>query len=290
MEPGDAVFEGEDLPGSNSHIPTSQPLPKGEEPNIPPKPIKMPTKNPVPTENPMPKSNKPHRDSLTGLPQFGQASYGQGKRQSTKEATLVKSVLAVDAESLEPGGAEFELPITGLDWFCEAVLDALSAIMEDQPHIDQAIKGPELDQWKEAIESKLTQIEKLDTWDVVEAPPDTNIINSCFVLHRKCNTKGNVSRFKACLVTKGFKQRFGVDYTETFAPTVCPETLHVLLSLAALLGAMIEQTDVKNAYLHSLLHDGKEIYMYHPQHFDTFRSLPTKFANRLTRTIVLRLQ
>ena len=53
---------------------------------------------------------------------------------------------------------------------------------------------------------------------------------------------------------------------------------------------MIEQADVKNAYLHSLLHDGEEIYMYCPRHFDTFWSLPTKFANRLTRTIVLRLR
>ena len=290
MEPGDAMFEGEDLPGSNPHIPTSQPLPKQEEPDIPPKPIEMPTENPLPTENPMLKSNKAHRDLLTGLPQFDQASYGHGKHQSAKEATLIESMLAVNAESLEPGGAEFELPITGLDWFREAVLDALSAITEDQPHIDQAIKGPESDQWKEAIESELTQIEKLDTWDVVEAPPDANIIDSRFVLRRKRDAEGNVSRFKARLVAKGFKQRFGVDYTETFAPTVRPETLRVLLSLAALLGAVIEQADVKNAYLHSLLHDGEEIYMYRPRHFDTFRSLPAKFANRPTRTIVLRLR
>ena len=84
----------------------------------------------------------------------------------------------MDTESLEPGGAEFELPIMGSDWFHEAVHDTMSVITEDQPHIDQAIKGPESDQWKEAIESELLQIEKLATWNIVEAPPDANTLSA----------------------------------------------------------------------------------------------------------------
>src|ERR1700724_3656826 len=101
----------------------------------------------------------------------------------------------------------------------------MSAVMEDQPHIDQAINRPESNQWTEAIEAELTQIEKLGTWDVVEAPPGANIIDSRFVLCRKRDAQGNISRYKARLVTKGFKQRFGVDYTETFALTVRATTL-----------------------------------------------------------------
>ena len=54
-------------------------------------------------------------------------------------------MLAVDAEGLKPGEAKVEPPITGFDWFCEAVHDAMSMIMEDQPHIDQVINGPESD-------------------------------------------------------------------------------------------------------------------------------------------------
>ena len=115
-------------------------------------------------------------------------------------------VLVVDADSLEPGGVEVEPPITGSDWFHEAVHNAMSTIMEDQPHIDQVINGPESDHWKEAIEAKLAQIKKLGTWEIVEAPPGANIIDSHFVLHRKYNAQGNVSRYKAHLVTKGFMQ------------------------------------------------------------------------------------
>jgi len=82
----------------------------------------------------------------------------------------------------------------GSDWFHKAVHDAMSAITEDQPHINEAIKGPEANQWKEAIEAELTQIEKLDTWEVVKAPPDANIIDSCFVLHQKRDAQGTPCR------------------------------------------------------------------------------------------------
>ena len=50
---------------------------------------------------------------------------------------------------------------------------------------------------------------------------------------------------------------------------------------------VIEQADIKNAYLNSLLHNDEEIYMYHPWHYNTFWNLPTKFTNRLTGMIIL---
>ena len=50
---------------------------------------------------------------------------------------------------------------------------------------------------------------------------------------------------------------------------------------------VIEQANVKNAYLNSLLHDDEEIYMYCPRHYDTFWNLPAKFTNRSTGMIVL---
>jgi hypothetical protein len=232
------------------------------------------------------------RDSLAGLPQFDEASYGRGKRRSTKDAALVESAMAVDDEDFLASGGVVVEPLESSDWFREAVHDAMSAITEDQPHIDEAIKGPESDQWKEAIEAELTQIEKLGTWDIVEAPLGANIIDSRFVLRRKRDAQGNISRYKARLVAKGFKQRFGVDYTDTFAPTVRASTLRTLLSIAGTLGdkVVVEQADAKNAYLNSWLHKDEVIYMSRPQHFDTFRSLPAEFVNKPKKSIVLRLR
>ena len=246
----------------------------------------------------MPSSDMPtitpriRRNSLSGLPQFDQTTYGCGKRRLIKDAAFIESVLAADSDNLEPGGAEVEPPIMGYDWFHAAVHEAMSAITKDQPHINEALQGLEADHWMEAIETKLAQIEKLDTWEVIEAPPGANIINSRFILHQKRDAQGNISRYKAHLIAKGFKQQFGVNYTDTFTPTVRAETLHVLLSIAATLGdkVVVEQANVKNAYLNSWLHEDEQILMYHPHHYDKFRQLPSKFMNRPMKTIILRLQ
>ena len=56
-----------------------------------------------------------------------------------------------------------------------AAVHALSAI-EDQLFVENAINGPESDDWKRAINEELTQIEKLGTWKLVEAPNDANVI------------------------------------------------------------------------------------------------------------------
>ena len=81
----------------------------------------------------------------------------------------------------------------------------MSAITGDQPYINEAINRPESTQWKEAIEAELIQIEKLGTWEAIEAPLGANIIDSRFILCCKHNAQGNISYYKARLITKGFK-------------------------------------------------------------------------------------
>lgn len=43
---------------------------------------------------------------------------------------------------------------------------------------------------------------------------------------------GSINKYKARLVTKGFNQKFGCDYSETFAPVVKPVTVRIILTLA----------------------------------------------------------
>ena len=71
---------------------------------------------------------------------------------------------------------------------------------------------------------------------------------------------------------QGFCQQFSIDYTDTFAPTVCPATLQVLLALGAANdnNIIIEQADVKNAYLNAWMHDDEIVFMEIPKFYEIF--------------------
>jgi len=60
----------------------------------------------------------------------------------------------------------------------------------------------------------------------------------------KLNSDGTVDRFKARLVIKGFLQRYGVDYFETFSSVCRYETIRTILALAAEQNLRIIQLDV----------------------------------------------
>jgi hypothetical protein len=128
---------------------------------------------------------------------------------------------------------------------------------------DEAISGPQKRQWEAAINEELRSIASNIVWELVDTPKGVNIISSKWVFKLKRLPNGQIDRYKARLVARGFSQKHGIDYDETFAPVVRMESLRILLAIAAAENLEIHQMDVVTAYLAGELEE--EVYMALPQ-------------------------
>jgi histone deacetylase 1/2 len=72
---------------------------------------------------------------------------------------------------------------------------------------------------------------KNKTWHLVPYPKGKNIIDCKWVYKVKKKADGTIDRYKARLVAKGFKQRYGIDYDDTFSPVVKAATIQIILSI-----------------------------------------------------------
>jgi histone deacetylase 1/2 len=104
-----------------------------------------------------------------------------------------------------------------------------------------------------------------ETWKLVPPISGVNVIDFKWVFKVKKHVDGSIERYKVRLVAKGFKQRYDLDYKDTFCSVVKPTTIRLLLSLVVTRGWSIRQVDVQNAFLHGVLEE--EVYLRQPPEF-----------------------
>jgi len=73
------------------------------------------------------------------------------------------------------------------------------------------------------------------------------------------DANNKIIRRKANFVTKGFHQRYGIDYKLTYSPTLNIDCIKLLLAYAVKLQYTVHQLDFKSAYKNAALYK-KEIY------------------------------
>lgn len=157
------------------------------------------------------------------------------------------------------------------DWATQCDNDvhlALSAehYVDDDPlTIEEAKRRNDWPEWKKAIESEYASLLKSNTWTVCELPNDRKAISNKWVFKLKRKADGSVDKYKARLVARGFSQKAGFDYNETYAPVAKLVTLKILLSIANHDDMHIHQMDVKSAFLNGDL--SETIYMQLPDGF-----------------------
>jgi hypothetical protein len=86
-----------------------------------------------------------------------------------------------------------------------------------------------------------------NTWHLVPPGSHRNIIDCKWVYRVNKNTDGTMDRYKARFVAKRFKQRYGIDYEDTFSLVVKAATIRLVLALAVSQGWSLRKLVVNNA-------------------------------------------
>jgi hypothetical protein len=110
------------------------------------------------------------------------------------------------------------------------------------------------------MEEGIRNLKEMGTWSYVPLPAGRTALPFKSVFKRKLNTDGSREKYRARLVLKGFRQRYGVDDDKVFAPVVRMSTVRLFVSIVASRDLECQQTDVTNASVQGAL-DSHTIHM-----------------------------
>nr|GEV88717.1 hypothetical protein [Tanacetum cinerariifolium] len=102
-------------------------------------------------------------------------------------------------------------------------------------------------------------------WELVDKPLCKNVINMKWLWKNKRDEENTVIRNKSHLVAKGYAQKEGVDFEESFAPVALLEVVRLFIAYAAHKSFTVYQMDVKTTFLYGPLKE--EVYLNQPDGF-----------------------
>ena len=130
---------------------------------------------------------------------------------------------------------------------------------------EQAVNSEHSEEWLKAMKEEWDSLIENETWEEVkrESSENMNVVGVKWVFKVKKNEKGEPVRYKARMIAKGYTQEYGVDYHETYAPVLKYKTLRIMMALSVGADMVIEQMDVKTAFLNANVNE--HIYIDVPE-------------------------
>jgi hypothetical protein len=180
------------------------------------------------------------------------ANFGRGRRET-------RSTMCQDDECRVRGP---HMAHYSIEYACVA-----SGATGDEPKsYAEAIKSPESQLWKEAMDAEYKALVDNGTWELCELPPGRKAIGNTWVFKIKYDESGNPARYKARFVSQGFSQMPGIDFFETTSPVVKMVCVRTVLALANQQGWILENMDFDTAFLQSPVEE--EIYVRQPKGYE----------------------
>lgn len=123
-------------------------------------------------------------------------------------------------------------------------------------------------EWNDAIKNEIKAHLKNETWKIVNKTEGKHVIDTRMVLTEKYKSNGELERKKARLVARGFAQRPGLDYADTYSPVAKLSSIRFLIGMAVEENLILNQMDVSTAFLNGDIEE--EIYIKKPENLEKF--------------------
>jgi hypothetical protein len=137
-------------------------------------------------------------------------------------------------------------------------------LIENEPTcFEEAIQKKE---WVDAMTEEYQSIIKNDVWEIVPRPKNKDVVSSKWIYKIKHATDESIEKHKARFVARGFSQKEGIDYEETFSPVARYTSIRTIIALAAKMKWKLHQMDVKTTFLNGVIEE--EVYIKQPQGFE----------------------
>ncbi|CAI7842372.1 unnamed protein product [Closterium sp. NIES-54] len=175
---------------------------------------------------------------------------------------------ALGTDVLEDRQEDFECPLAAVPRLASMLLAPKGDL--DAPDIPtprsyaEAITGPYSSHLQAAMDVEMASSKSTGTYVDEVPPPGVNIVDGMWTFRVK-RPPGSPPAFKLRYVARGFSQRQGVDYFQTFSLTPKMTTLRVLLHVAAQRDYELHYLDFSTAFLQGSLHE--EIWLRLPSGF-----------------------
>jgi hypothetical protein len=139
----------------------------------------------------------------------------------------------------------------------------IDEILKEPISYEEAINSEDSEKWKNAMNIELRSLMDNETWEEKIPPKDCEIIDTKWIFKIKKGENGIPIQYKARLVARGFQQKTDYDLSEIYAPVAKLTTFRILLAVANEYKMIVQQMDVKSAFLNGDIHE--EVYLHKPE-------------------------
>jgi hypothetical protein len=105
----------------------------------------------------------------------------------------------------------------------------------------------------DAMTEEYQSIIKNDVWEIVPRPKSKDVVSSKWIFKIKHAADGSIEKYKESFVARGFSQKEGIDYEETFALVARYTSIRTIISIAPKMKWKLHHMDVKTTFLNGVI-------------------------------------